>query len=142
MRVAILTTSYPRGPGDYAGRFVADLVDRLRERGVELAVVGPGSYRGFGGEGGVVAGFRRRPWLAPIVIASMARALRRAARDADLVHAHWLASMLVAPTARKPVVLTLHGSGTAGRFEDLRALATPPGRLLLRGARVVLGVSE
>jgi glycosyltransferase involved in cell wall biosynthesis len=144
MKIAVFTTSYPRGEGDFAGRFVADLVERLRERGVEVTVVGPGDYRGFGGSAGVVAGFRRKPWLAPVVLASMGRALRRAARDADLVHAHWLASMLVAPAARKPIVLTLHGSGTAGRFEDLQVLAKAP-RLagaLVRRARVVIGVSE
>jgi glycosyltransferase involved in cell wall biosynthesis len=91
-----------------------------------------------------VAGFRRKPWLAPVVLASMGRALRSAAADADLVHAHWLASMLVAPAARKPIVLTLHGSGTAGRFEDLNVMTKAP-RLagpLLRRARVVIGVSE
>jgi glycosyltransferase involved in cell wall biosynthesis len=144
MKIAVFTTSYPRGEGDFAGRFVADLVERLHERGVEVAVVGPEDYRGFGGSAGVVAGFRRKPWLAPVVLASMGRALRRAARDADLVHAHWLASMLVAPAARKPIVLTLHGSGSAGRFEDLQVLAKSP-RLagaLLRRARVVIGVAE
>jgi glycogen synthase len=144
MKIAVFTTSYPRHEGDFAGRFVADLVERLRERGVEVTVVGPDDYRGFGGSAGVVAGFRRKPWLAPVVLASMGRALRRAARDADLVHAHWLASMLVAPVARKPIVLTLHGSGSAGRFEDLQVLAKAP-RLagaLLRRARVVIGVSE
>jgi glycosyltransferase involved in cell wall biosynthesis len=144
MKIAVFTTSYPRGEGDFAGRFVADLVERLRQRGVEITVVGPEDYRSFGGSGGVVAGLRRKPWLAPVVLASMRRALRRVARDADLVHAHWLASMLVAPAARKPIVLTLHGSGTAGRFEDLQALAKAP-RLagaLLRRARVVIGVSE
>ena len=144
MKVAVFTTSYPRGEGDFAGRFVADLVERLRGQGVEVTVVGPEDYRGFGGSAGVVAGFRRKPWLAPVVLASMGRALRRAARDADLVHAHWLASMLVAPSARKPIVLTLHGSGSAGRFEDLQVLAKSP-RLagaLLRRARVVIGVAE
>jgi glycogen synthase len=143
LKVAVFTTSFPRAEGDFAGRFVADLVERLRARGVAITVVGPDEYRGFGGEAGVVAGFRRRPWLAPVVLVSMARALRRAARDADLVHAHWLASALVGPLAGKPLVLTLHGSGSAGRFEDLRLLARP--RLsgpLLRRARVVIAVSE
>ena len=91
-----------------------------------------------------MAGFRRKPWLAPVVLGSMGRALRRAAKDADVIHAHWLASMLVAPAARKPIVLTLHGSGTAGRFEDLNLMAKAP-RLagtLLRRAKVVIGVSE
>jgi glycosyltransferase involved in cell wall biosynthesis len=110
---------------------------------VAITVVGPDAYRGFGGEAGVVVGFRRRPWLTPVVLASMGRALRRAARDADLVHAHWLASTLVGALAGKPLVLTLHGSGSAGRFEDLRLLSRP--RLsgpLLRRARVVIAVSE
>ena len=106
-------------------------------------MVGPTDYRGFGGDAGVAAGFRRKPWLAPAVLASMARALRRAAQGADLVHAHWLASVLVAPLARKPVVLTLHGSGTAGRFEDRRVLARPrAAKMLLHGARVVIAVSS
>jgi glycosyltransferase involved in cell wall biosynthesis len=112
-------------------------------RGVDIAVVGPEVYHSFGGDSGVVAGFRRKPWLAPVVLGSMGRALRSAAKDADLVHAHWLASMLVAPAARKPIVLTLHGSGTARRFEDLNVMAKAP-RLaapLLRRARVVIGVS-
>jgi glycosyltransferase involved in cell wall biosynthesis len=123
---------------------VADLVERLEGRGVEITVVGPEDFRGFGGPGGVVAGFRRKPWLTPVVLASMARALRRAARDADLVHAQWLASMLVVPTARKPVVLTLHGSGSAGRFQDLQFMAKSPrpAGALLRRARVVIGVSS
>jgi glycosyltransferase involved in cell wall biosynthesis len=123
---------------------VADLVGHVRECGVDVEVAGPASFRGFGGEAGVVSGFRSRPWLAPVVVGSMARALRRAARDADLVHAHWLASALVAPAARKPVVLTLHGSGTAGRLEDLNLMAKAPRLVgpLLRRARVVIGVSE
>jgi glycogen synthase len=144
VKVAVFTTSYPRGEGDFAGRFVADLVERVRARGVEVELVGPDAFRGFADAGGVVTGFRRRPWLAPVVLASMARALRRAARDADLVHAHWLASALVTPAAGKPVVLTLHGSGSAGRFEDIRVLTKTP-RLagpLLRRARVVIAVSQ
>jgi glycogen synthase len=144
VKVAVFTTSYPRGEGDFAGRFVADLVERVRARGVEVELVGPDAFRAFGNEGGVVTGFRRRPWLAPVVLASMARALRRAARDADLVHGHWLASALVTPAAGKPAVLTLHGSGSAGRFEDIRVLTKTP-RLagaLLRRAGVVIAVSQ
>ena len=34
MRVGVLTTSYPRDPGDAAGRFVADAVERVRARGI------------------------------------------------------------------------------------------------------------
>jgi glycosyltransferase involved in cell wall biosynthesis len=143
-RVAVFTTSYPRDESDFAGRFVADLVERVRARGVEVAVVGPGAYRGFGGSEGIAASFRRRPWRAPLVLLSMGAAVRRAGRDADLIHAHWLASSLVVPLAWRPVVLTLHGSGSAGRFEDLQVMSRRPrlARILLRRARVVIAVSE
>jgi glycosyltransferase involved in cell wall biosynthesis len=116
----------------------------VRARGVEVEVVGPGSYRGFGGGDGVVASFRRRPWRAPLVLLSMGSAVRRAGRKADLIHAHWLASVLAVPLAFRPVVLTLHGSGSAGRFEDLQLMSRRPrlARMLLRRARVVIAVSE
>jgi glycosyltransferase involved in cell wall biosynthesis len=48
----------------------------------------------------------------------MVRTLRRMARDADLVHTHWLAGALVAAFSRRPFVVTLHGSGSAGRLDD------------------------
>ena len=122
MKVAVFTTSYPRHEGDLAGRFVFDLVRRLRDRGVEIDVVAPGDYRDFGltgsGGAGLVASVRGRPWLAPPLFASMVRSLRRAARSTDLVHANWLAGAAVARFAGKPFVVTLHGSGTAGRFSD------------------------
>jgi glycosyltransferase involved in cell wall biosynthesis len=147
MKIAVFTTSYPRHEGDLAGVFVFDLVRRLVERGVEVDVVGPGTYRDFGltgsGGPGLVASVRRRPWLAPPLFASMVRTLRRAARGADLVHANWLASAAVARFSGKPFVVTLHGSGTAGRFSDLSLAERSPGivRRLLGQARAVICVS-
>jgi glycosyltransferase involved in cell wall biosynthesis len=147
VKVAVFTTSYPRHEGDLAGRFVFDLVERLRARGVEIEVVGPGAYHDFGltgsGGAGLVASVRRRPWLAPALVLSMVRALRRAARGADLVHANWLAGALVARLAGRPFVVTLHGSGTAGRFSDLGLAEQRPGlvRWLLQPARAVIAVS-
>jgi len=147
LRVAVLTTSYPRHEQDFAGRFVMDSVDRLRARGVEVTVVHPGALRGLRLEldgGGVVRALRRRPWLAPLLFVALVRALRAAARDADLVHAHWLAGALVARFAGKPFVVTLHGTGSAGRFQDLELMRRHPRvvRFLLRPARVVIGVSD
>jgi glycosyltransferase involved in cell wall biosynthesis len=147
VRVAVFTTSYPRHEGDLAGRFVFDLVQRLRDRGVEMDVVGPGAYRDFGltgsGGAGLVASLKGRPWLVPPLVASMVRSLRHAARDADLVHANWLAGAAVARFAGKPFVVTLHGSGTAGRFSDLGLAERSPGlvRRLLGPARSVICVS-
>jgi glycosyltransferase involved in cell wall biosynthesis len=147
MRVAFFTTSYPRHEGDLAGRFVFDLVGRLRGRGVEIDVVGPGAYRDFGltgsGGAGLVASVKRKPWLAPPLAWSMVRALRRAAKDADLVHANWLAGAAVARFAGKPFVVTLHGSGTAGRLSDLGLAQRSPEvvRRLLGPARAIICVS-
>lgn len=144
----MFTTSFPRHEGDYAGLFVSDLVDHVRERGVTVEVVAPGTFRDFGlasSEGaGLVAGLRRRPWVAPGAFASMAHALRRAARRADLVHANWLAGAVVARLAGKPFVVTLHGSGSAGRFDDLSLAESSPGlvRWALEPARAVICVSE
>ena len=146
MRVVVLTTSWPRTESEFAGRFVADAVERLRERGVEVEVVAPGAYRDFGLAygGGMAANLRRRPWAAPLLLLSMLRVVRRAARDADLVHAHWLLTAAVARLAGKPYVVTLHGSGSAGRFSDVELARRRPAlvRALLRRAGGVICVSE
>lgn len=147
MRVVVLTTSWPRSESEFAGRFVADAVERLRERGVEVEVLAPGSgYRDFGLAygAGVAANIRRRPWLAPLMLLSMLRAVRRAARRADLVHAHWLLTAAVARFAGRPFVVTLHGSGSARRFSDVELARRDPRlvRALLRPAAAVIGVSE
>jgi glycosyltransferase involved in cell wall biosynthesis len=87
---------------------------------------------------------RRRPWAAPLMFLSMWRALRRAARGADLVPTHWLLTAAVARFGGKPFVVTLHGSGSAGRFSDVELARSRPGlvRALLRPAFAVICVSE
>ena len=147
MRVVVLTTSWPRTEREFAGRFVADAVERLRERGVEVEVLAPGAgYRDFGLAygGGIAANLRRRPWAAPLMLLSMWRAVRRAARGADLVHAHWLLTAVVARFGGKPLVVTLHGSGSAGRFSDVELARRRPRLVhaLLRRASAVICVSE
>ena len=136
--MAVFTTSFPSGDHDPSGRFVADAVDRLREQGVVVEIVHPS----LAGQGSVVAKLRRRPWLAPLFLVRSVLALRRA--DCELVHAHWLLSGLVAALSGKPFVLTLHGSGSAGRLSD-HVLAERCPRLvgaILRRARLVIAVSE
>lgn len=147
MRIVVLTTSWPRTESEFAGRFVADAVERLRERGVEVDVLAPGSgYRDYGLAygGGMAANLRRRPWLAPLMFLSMWRAVRRAARGADLVHAHWLLTAAVARFGGRPFVVTLHGSGSARRFSDVELAQRRPRllRALLRPAAAVICVSE
>jgi glycosyltransferase involved in cell wall biosynthesis len=147
VRVVVLTTSWPRTEREFAGRFVAEAVDRLRERGVEVEVLAPGAgYRDYGLAygGGMAANLRRRPWAAPFLLLSMLRALRRASRGADLVHAHWLLTAAVARFGGRPFVVTLHGSGSAGRFSDVELARERPRlvRALLRPAAAVICVSE
>ena len=112
MKVAVLTTSYPRGPEDVAGRFVADAVEHVRARGVEVEVVSPASFRHFGiayGHG-VVGNLRARPWLVLLVPAFLWNMRRAVPRDAELVHAHWLAAGAVAATLRQPFVVQVWGT--------------------------------
>jgi glycogen synthase len=142
VKVAVLTTSYPRFEGDIAGRFIAQAVARLRERGIDVEVVSPASFRHFGiayGDG-IVANLRRRPWLAaalPLFLLAFARAARRASRAADLVHAHWLPSGAVAVATRKPIVLQAWGTDVA-LARRLPWLA----RWVLRRAAVVVAPSS
>jgi glycosyltransferase involved in cell wall biosynthesis len=148
LRVAAFTTSYPRDEDDFSGRFVLNTVKHLRERGVAVDVVGPGSYRDFGlttnNGAGLIGNLKRRPWLAPFVLVSMILSLRKAARQADLVHANWLAGALVARFSGKPFVVTLHGSPTAGRFDDLGLAERRPRlvRAILGRAQTVICCSE
>jgi glycosyltransferase involved in cell wall biosynthesis len=146
VKIVVLTTSWPRTESEFAGRFVADAVDRLRERGVDVDVVAPGRYRdhGLAYGPGMAANLRRRPWAAPLMLWSMLRSARCAARDADLVHAHWLLTAVVARYAGRPFVVTLHGSGSAGRFSDVALAQRWPRvvRALLGSASGVICVSE
>lgn len=136
MKIVVLTTSYPRDAEDTAGRFVADAVERVREAGVEVEVVSPASFRHFGiayGHG-VMGNLRRQKWrwaLVPAFLASFVRAARRAAGDADLVHAHWLPSAWVARATGRPYVVQLWGSDVELGW----------GQSALRSARAVICAS-
>lgn len=137
----MLTTSYPRGPDDVAGAFVRDQVEALRGAGVEVDVVSPASFRHFGIAygGGVVQNLRGRPWLVallPAFLVSFALAARRAARGADVVHAHWLPTALPALATRRPLVLQLWGTDV-----ELARRARRLARPLVRRARVVVVAS-
>jgi len=142
MKIVVLTTSYPRYEGDPAGNFVADAVEQLRARGIEVEVVSPASFRHFGIAygAGVVGNLRREPWraaLLPAMLGSFSLAARRASRDADLVHAHWLPAGAVALTTGKPFVVQLWGTDV-----ELARRATPVARKVLRRARLVICASN
>jgi glycosyltransferase involved in cell wall biosynthesis len=140
VKVAVLTTSYPRFEGDAAGRFVADAVEHVRARGLDVEVVGPEQFHHYGiayGHG-VLGNLRRRPWLAlllPALLAGFVRAARRV--DADLLHAHWLPAGWVAARAGKPYVLQVWGTDV-----ELARRVPALARRVLRGARLVIAASS
>jgi glycosyltransferase involved in cell wall biosynthesis len=142
VKIVVLTTSYPRHEGDPAGNFVADAVDQLRARGVEVEVVSPATFRHFGIAygSGVLGNLKRAPWklaLVPAMMASFARAARRAARDADLVHAHWLPSGAVALATGRPFVVQLWGTDV-----ELARRAQVFARRVLSRARLTICASK
>jgi glycosyltransferase involved in cell wall biosynthesis len=139
VKVVVLTTSYPRAGMEHCGRFVADGVARLVATGADVDVVGPASFRHYGlaYRDGVVRNVRKRPWAAPLLLASMATTVRRAAKGADLVHVHWLPNAAAALAAGKPFVVTLHGTDLV-----LAKQAPSLARQLLRRARAVIAVSH
>jgi glycosyltransferase involved in cell wall biosynthesis len=142
VRIVVLTTSYPRFPGDAAGRFVGEAVAQLRAAGVEAEVVSPASFRHFGLAygAGIVGNLRQRPWLAlllPPMLVSFWLAARRPARSADLVHAHWLAAGAVALALRRPYVVQPWGTDVE-LARRLPWLARP----ILRRARLVVCASS
>jgi glycosyltransferase involved in cell wall biosynthesis len=142
MKVVVLTTSYPRDDDDVAGHFVEASVHGVRAEGIEVDVVSPASFRHFGiayGDG-IAQNLRSHPWklaLVPLFLASFAKAARAAARDADLVHAHWIQSAIAARATGKPYVVQVWGT-------DIEFARRAPwlARPLLRGARRVIAASS
>lgn len=144
----MLTTSFPRQRGDFAGVFVYNLARVLSKRGVGVAVVAPhddrlprqetwghirihrfvygcppGRQRLAYGEG-IPNNLRRRPWAAlqiPVFLAMFLRAAQTVCSDCDVVHVHWapLAWLGLALRRRYGVPVVLTVHGT-----DVRSL--PP----------------
>jgi glycosyltransferase involved in cell wall biosynthesis len=143
LKIVVLTTSYPRQPGDFAGTFVAAAVGHLRELGHRVEVVSPQDFRHFGiayGHG-VIGNLRRRPWLVallPLMLLNFRRAARRAAHGADLVHAYWLPSGAVALGLGRALVLQLPGSDIL-LARRLRLLSRP---ILRRAGAVICPSNE
>jgi glycosyltransferase involved in cell wall biosynthesis len=141
MKVAVLTTSWPRSAEDVVGRFVADAVEHVRRRGIEVEVVSPLDFRHYGIAygSGIVGNLRERPTRAltlPLMLRGLERAARRAARDADLVHAHWLPLGRIAMRLGRPFVVQLWGT-------DVEVARRTPwlARRILRAASLTLCAS-
>jgi glycosyltransferase involved in cell wall biosynthesis len=141
MKVVVLTTSYPSPEHPVAGNFVQSYVDAARSVDVDVDVVSPATFAHFGVAlgAGIAQNLRAAPWklaLVPPFLASFSLAARRAARDADLVHAHWIPSALAARATGKPYVLQVWGTDV-----ELAQRAPALVRPLVRGACSVIAAS-
>ncbi|MFH1531513.1 MAG: glycosyltransferase family 4 protein [Pseudomonadota bacterium] len=134
MRILTLTTSYPRGPLDYRGGFVAALDEALAERGHDIVTVTPGHGSLFHRDG-VMETLNRHPWLAtqlpPGLLRLAAGALREGPR-CDAILSHWLlpCGLLGALLRRRrgpPHLLIEHGGG----LRALEHLPPPAARRVL-----------
>lgn len=139
MRVGVVTTSYPRFPGDPAGAFVAEHVRWLREAGCDVEVLAAahpravpraGVLRIEAGAGlfydeGAPDRLARQPLRAVDAARfsiAMAAAVRRASAHWDAVVAHWLVpcGVIAARAARRIPVLAIAHSGDVHLLSRLR----------------------
>ena len=117
MRLLIVTSAFPNGPGDPRGTFIRVLAGALAREGVDVTVLAPGTpssttedyangialrratywiprWQGLAvGLGGIVPNIRSKPYLAlqvPPLVASLARSAVSLSKRADIVHAHWV----------------------------------------------------
>ena len=156
MVVAVLTTSYPRHPGDYAGSFVADRVRRLVAEGHEVEVLAAGEGDGDATDladgvrvtriagGGLFYGAgapetlergRASAWLDAVRFTTgLATAARVRAHGWARIEAHWLVPSALAAAAAAPGVprVAFAHSGDVALLERL-PLGRAVARQLARG---------
>src|SRR5580700_5108969 len=142
MRIALVTTSWPAGPGDPAGHFVRTEAAELERAGHDVVIVAPAGHDPSGAFGwpGVAARIRERPLRALEAARWVLQARTRVAtlavdRAIDRIVVHWAVPgawpiAFSAPEVRVDVVS--HGG-------DVRLLVQTPG--LLRD-RVAMAIAE
>jgi glycosyltransferase involved in cell wall biosynthesis len=130
MRIGVVTTSYPRSPGDFAGAFVAGFARWLTRQGHRVEVIAAGAPSPDGDADGDIPVARvptgadlfyeegapdrlERSWTArlraPIFTAALTARAQVASRAWDAVISHWLApSGLAAAATRKPHLAIAH----------------------------------
>lgn len=160
MKLGVVTTSYPRRAGDFAGHFVARHAEELLLQGHEVSVIaaGDGASRGFERRGSLeITRLRSELFFdggAPEAIAArgalaalpaMARwlgAVGVQARGWGAACAHWLVpSAVAAISAPGPLLAIAHG-GDVHTLRRARLLAPVLAALLARGARLAFVSDE
>ena len=147
--IGVVTTSYPRWPGDPAGNFVAGHVDALRALGHDVEVVAAGA-----GAGAVRVPDRRElfytggapdrleaSWIGGTLAgaaftARLALVVARRAKRWDSIVAHWLVPSAIAALATdRPLLAIAHG-GDVHTLRRLGLLAPVLRLLRARNARL------
>jgi glycosyltransferase involved in cell wall biosynthesis len=126
MRIAMVAAPwYDVPPSSYGGieAMVADLVDRLSDRGHEVTLIGAG--RNLTAASRFIAVFDEPPSsrlgeALPEIVYAAAVGRILADLDVDLVHDHSLAGPLLARGRPVPTVITMHGP-VAGDHGDIMA---------------------
>jgi glycosyltransferase involved in cell wall biosynthesis len=148
VKIGVITTSYPRHPGDPAGNFVAGHVEALRALGHRVDVFAAGTGwldRALFDRGGAPDLLERSPIRGALAGAAYTAQLTAAvavrAPAWDSIIAHWLVpSALAALTTRAPLLAIAHG-GDIHTLRRTRLLAPTLHALRARGARLAF-VSE
>lgn len=144
MKIGVVTTSYPRRPGDAAGSFVAAHVAAMRALGHEVDVIGAHTIASslFSGHGAPDELERGRGYLRGALFAArLTAATTRRARDWDLIVAHWLVPALAALPANRPLLAIAHG-GDVHTLRRLRLLRPAIRLLEARGAKLAFVSDE
>ncbi|HTM21779.1 MAG TPA: glycosyltransferase, partial [Kofleriaceae bacterium] len=155
MRLGVVSTSYPRRPGDWAGGFVGEHVAWLRAAGhaVDVIAAGPGddaalrvaAAPGLFYDGGAPEALaaRARWGDAARFGAALTAAVARRGRVWDAAIAHWIAPCALAAAAARPrrPLLAIAHSGDVHLLVRTGLAAPAAALLAAAGARVVF-VSE
>jgi glycosyltransferase involved in cell wall biosynthesis len=146
MKLGVVTTSYPRFPGDHAGSFVGAHVAALRGLGHAVDVVHATEddalfYRGGAPDAIEQLGVRALPAAAAFTAKLTARVLVRA-RHWDAVIAHWLVpSAIAALPTRLPMLAIAHG-GDVHTLRRMHLLGSVVGALRMRSATLAVVSNE
>ena len=139
--IGVVTTSYPRWPGDPSGHFVAAHVAALRElgHGVDVLAAGEGPDRISSPlfyDGGAPDKLASRLHLADAVSFTARLTLAVARRRWTSIIAHWLApSAIAALPSRAPLLAIAHG-GDIHTLRRARLLSPVLHLLAARHARI------
>ena len=144
--IGVVTTSYPRWPGDPAGNFVAAHVAALRAQGHEVDVLAAGDGPGripssLFYDGGAPDKLERGGLIAALAFTARLT-FAVATRRWDSIIAHWLApSALAALPSRVPLLAIAHG-GDIHTLRRLHLLAPALQLLRARNARIAFVSDE